>query len=152
MKDSKKYFSPLFLLIGSYLILFFIWDLLVNSLLVPWDGTLPSDRPATGTIARDFNDFFEAGSGSLIPLSLILVIIGVLILIIRIKKDQKHAINAIEYTAITNMLYIPLAVLSDILIQSFITDIGYHISRSAVHLLFIIILFFAQYKNYRLHK
>lgn len=149
MKKLSKYLAPSFLLVGSYVVLFLIWDFMINSILVPWDGTLPENRPEVGTLMRDMNDFFEKLN---VSLPLILVLIGVLILFVRTRIYPKKVISSIEYAGITNMMYMVVAVLVDILMQLLSEDIGYNLSRMIVHVALVSMLFFMQAKNYKSGK
>ncbi|MFN8374942.1 MAG: hypothetical protein U0694_18960 [Anaerolineae bacterium] len=60
------------LLLLSWGVLFFLWMLLTELILVPWDTAI--ERPEVGTLARTVNDFFEAAPGAYILPTIVLAL------------------------------------------------------------------------------
>ncbi len=136
-----------FLFVASYFVLFIIWGFVSNALLVPWDGTLPQDRPALGSLSRTVNDYFEASNGSYWP-TVILVTVSLLIVILRMKKQGTgQTYQVLDSVAVSNFLYIGLLT-TLFFIYSLIVparaEIGYSFFAIGINLIAIAALFFVQ--------
>ena len=145
-----------FLFAASYFGLFIIWDFVINALLVPWDGTLPQDRPPLGSTVRSINDYFEITSfGSYLPF-IILFGVSLLIVLLRIKKKGRAQVfQVLEHAAVSNFLYIGLLV-TLFFVYSWLapsqTEASYNPVAIIIHLAGIIVLFAIQYTGYTLNK
>lgn len=67
-----KHAVAIALLALSWAVLFFLWMLLTELILVPWDTAV--ERPAVGTLARTINDFFEASPGAYVLPTIVLAL------------------------------------------------------------------------------
>jgi hypothetical protein len=145
-----------FLFAASFLGLFIIWGFVINALLVPWDGTLPQDRPPLGSSVRTINDYFETASfGSYLPY-IILFGISLLIVLLRIKKKGlSQVFQLLEHTAVSNFLYIGFLVTLFFVylwLTPSQTEAAYNPVAIIIHLVGIIVLFAVQYTGYTLHR
>jgi uncharacterized membrane protein len=144
-----------FLFTASYIGLFIIWSTVINSLLVPWDGTLPQDRPPSGTISGSVNEYFETSVGLYLILA-ILFAISLSIMALRIKKTgTAKTYQILEHTAISNLLYMGLLITLFALyawIAPFKQDVGYSWFGIIMIIAGIIGLFAVQFTGYTLDK
>jgi len=150
-KPTNKIITIL-LFVASYLGLFIIWAFVINTLLVPWDGTLPQDRPPLGTTIRTINDYFEVSSfGSYLPF-ILLFIISLLIVLLRIRKKSRGQVYKIfEHTAFSNFIYIGLLITIFFIyvwLMPSQSKTAYNPLSIIIHLAGIIILFGVQYTGY----
>lgn len=145
-----------FLFVTSYLGLFIIWAFVINALLVPWDGTLPQDRPPLGSTVRNINDYFEVSSfGSHLPY-IILFVISLLIILLRIKKKGlTQVFQVLEHSAVSNFLYIGLLI-TLFFVYSLLSpsqaEAAYNPIAIIIHVAGIIVLFAVQYTGYTLQR
>lgn len=161
MMNTKLKAWILFLYVFSLMALFTVWSLLFNALLVPWDGTLPADRPAVGTWERSLNDFFEAGMGSAVLSWIVYALIGtsLLIVFLRMRKIGQHSLHRIlDYAAITNFLYVGLFFALTFLYvflapqPEFNSKISFNLVAMIMHVMAIIALFYMQYTEFTIYK
>ncbi|OGH84917.1 MAG: hypothetical protein A2493_00385 [Candidatus Magasanikbacteria bacterium RIFOXYC12_FULL_33_11] len=136
----------------SVIFLFFFWEFITNSFLVPLDGLDYDARLATNT-NQDINNYFETGAGQYLPTT-ILMIISLSILFFKIRKKEKdEKYNMIEFLGVSNILYIfsvfSLLVFSLILLPEKDFEPGYNIPAIVINSCFILLLFLFQilYKN-----
>lgn len=81
-------------------------------LLVPWDTSPLEIRPASGTVMREINDFFEVGVGTELLGVVVLTIIGIIFLV-RLKRDADKFLVPFEL-ALTNAVFIVSSLLGSI--------------------------------------
>lgn len=151
MQINKKLLIDKLALLCSYFGLFVFWSFLLNYLLAPWDGTLPTERPPLGTLDRSLNDFFESNIyGSTIPL-IILIIVSIAVCAYKIKTNKKDSVNAVTHLTSTNLLYIGLITTFSIIYLTInpSSSIDYNPYAITLHTLAIIGLFTVQLTGFK---
>jgi len=153
--NNKNRIVTIFLFAASYFGLFIIWGFVINALLVPWDGTLPKDRPPLGELTRTFNDYFEVGVGAYLPL-VILLAISLLLIVLRIRNQGAAKTHQVlEHAAVSNLLYIGLLITLFFLYSWIMpprAEAAYSLFGIIVNLAGIIALLVVQYTGYTLEQ